>query len=424
MTKMQLGVIFGGRSVEHEVSVVSAMEMIEAADPDRFDVVPFGVTRDGRWLTPEETRRQLDRDDPPFRKRLEADVPRLVERHDLFAQLASVDVLFPLVHGINGEDGTLQGMLEMFGLPYAGCGVAASAIGMDKGLQKHLLAEGGIDVAPYIELREAHWRRDQRGASLHIEQAVGYPAFVKPANGGSSVGVSKVQSREDLEGAMQSAFAVDAKVPYNSYIEASAIPATATGEEEARRSALLAEHAKRIKAHVDALAAKHYFTGLEASPEFTIAFIPNEPLLAAALEKDPTLLEYAFSKRIALASPVSFWAVLKTVAFTWQQEVLTDEAKLLFDLSKELYTRVAKLAEHADALGGAIERSVKAYNQFASSLESRVLVTARRLDGLDESKVIAAPRTIDEQPKQLTAPELTESIISGSISEEGSEPAA
>lgn len=218
--------------------------------------------------------------------------------------------------------------------------------------------------------------------------------------------------------------AVDAKVPYNSYIEASAIPATATGEEEARRSALLAEHAKRIKAHVDALAAKHYFTGLEASPEFTIAFIPNEPLLAAALEKDPTLLEYAFSKRIALASPVSFWAVLKTVAFTWQQEVLTDEAKLLFDLSKELYTRVAKLAEHADALGGAIERSVKAYNQFASSLESRVLVTARRLDGLDESKVIAAPRTIDEQPKQLTAPELTESIISGSISEEGSEPAA
>lgn len=205
--------------------------------------------------------------------------------------------------------------------------------------------------------------------------------------------------------------AVDAKVPYNSYIEASAIPATATGEEEARRASLLAEHAKRIKAHVDALANKHYFSGLEASPEFTIAFIPNEPLLAAALEKDPTLLEYAFSKRIALASPVSFWAVLKTVAFTWQQEVLTDEAKLLFDLSKELYSRIAKLAEHADVLGGAIERSVKAYNQFASSLESRVLVTARRLDGLDESKVVPTPRSIDEQPKQLTAAELTEAIV-------------
>ena len=204
--------------------------------------------------------------------------------------------------------------------------------------------------------------------------------------------------------------AVDAKVPYNSYIEASAIPATAIGEEEARRESLLADHAKRVKAHVDQLAAKNYFTGLDASPEFTIAFIPNEPLLAAALEKDPALLEYAFSKRIALASPVSLWAVLKTVAFTWQQEVLTDEAKLLFDLSKELYARVAKLAEHADTLGSAIERSVKAYNQFASSLETRVLVTARRLDGLDESKVIPTPRSIDEQPRPLTAAELTEAL--------------
>lgn len=206
------------------------------------------------------------------------------------------------------------------------------------------------------------------------------------------------------------AIAVDAKVPYNSYIEASAIPATATGAEEARRNELLAEHAKRVKAHVDALAAKNYWTGLDSSPEFTIAFIPNEPLLAAALEKDPALLEYAFGKRIALASPVSFWAVLKTVAFTWQQDVLTDEAKMLFDLSKELYARIGTLATHADALGGTIERSVKAYNQFASSLETRVLVTARRLDGLDESKVVPAPRTIDEQPKQLTAAELTESM--------------
>lgn len=206
------------------------------------------------------------------------------------------------------------------------------------------------------------------------------------------------------------AIAVDAKVPYNSYIEASAIPATADAAEQARKNALLAEHAKRVKAHVDQLSAKNYFTGLDASPEFTIAFIPNEPLLAAALEKDPMLLEYAFSKRIALASPVSLWAVLKTVAFTWQQEVLTDEAKMLFDLSKELYARVAKLAEHADALGGAIERSVKAYNQFASSLETRVLVTARRLESLDESKVIPAPRVIEEQPRQLTAAELTEAL--------------
>lgn len=199
--------------------------------------------------------------------------------------------------------------------------------------------------------------------------------------------------------------AVDAKVPYNDYIEASAIPATATGEQEARRAALLASHAKKVKAHVDALAGKSYWTGLETSPEFTIAFIPNEPLLAAALASDPTLLEYAFSKRIALASPVSFWAVLKTVAFTWQQDVLTDDAKRLFDLGKELYGRLATLAEHADALRASIERTVTSYNRFASSLEQRVLVTARRLDGLDESKVIATPRIIEETPRRLTQSE-------------------
>jgi D-alanine-D-alanine ligase len=228
---MKLGVIFGGRSVEHEVSVVSAMEMIKAADPDRFNVVPFGVTRDGRWLTPDETQRQLDRDDPPYQKRLDADVPRLVERREVFDELSSADVLFPLVHGINGEDGTLQGMLEMFGLPYAGCGVAASAIGMDKGLQKHLLVEAGIDVAPFIELRASHWQGDQRAVSMQIEQAVGYPAFVKPANGGSSVGVSKVHSREDLDGAMKTAFNVDAKVLVESAIRGREIECGVIGGE-------------------------------------------------------------------------------------------------------------------------------------------------------------------------------------------------
>lgn len=200
--------------------------------------------------------------------------------------------------------------------------------------------------------------------------------------------------------------AVDAKVPYNSYLEASQIPATASGEEEARRKSLLATHAKQVRAHIDALSGKTYWAGLEASPEFTIAFIPSEPLLASALEVDPTLLEYAFSKKIALASPVNLWAVLKTVAFTWQQDVLTEDAKRLFDLSKELYGRLGTLAEHAERLRGAIDRTVSSYNQFASSLENRVLVTARKLESLDESKVIGSPNAIEQQPKPLTAVEL------------------
>ncbi|TXK19572.1 DNA recombination protein RmuC [Homoserinibacter sp. GY 40078] len=195
---------------------------------------------------------------------------------------------------------------------------------------------------------------------------------------------------------------VDAKVPYNSFIEASAIPATATGDQEAQRTRLLAQHAKQVRSHVDALASKSYWTGLDASPDFTIAFIPNEPLLAAAVEADPNLMDYAFSKRIILANPGTLWALLKTIAFTWQQDVLTEDAKRLFDLGKELYGRLATLSEHADRLRGAIESTVTHYNRFASSLEQRVLVTARKLDALDESKVISTPATIDETPKRLT----------------------
>lgn len=200
---------------------------------------------------------------------------------------------------------------------------------------------------------------------------------------------------------------VDAKVPYNSYIEASAIPATATGEQEGQRTRLLAQHAKQVKSHVDALASKTYWTGLDASPDFTIAFIPNEPLLAAAMEADPNLMDYAFSKRIILANPGTLWALLKTIAFTWQQDVLTEDAKRLFDLGKELYSRLSTLSEHADKLRRSIESTVSSYNSFASSLEQRVLVTARKLDGLDESKVIGEPRMIDENPKHLTQNEFT-----------------
>ena len=163
-----------------------------------------------------------------------------------------------------------------------------------------------------------------------------------------------------------------------------------------------------MRAHVDALSAKSYWTGLDISPDFTIAFIPNEPLLTAALENDATLMEYAFSKRVILANPATLWALLKTIAFTWQQDVLTEDAKRLFDLGKELYSRLSTLSEHADKLRRSIESTVTSYNQFASSLEQRVLVTARKLDALDESKVIATPPAIDEQPKRLSQPELAQ----------------
>ena len=200
--------------------------------------------------------------------------------------------------------------------------------------------------------------------------------------------------------------AVDAKVPFTAYLEASQIPVTATGEEGARREALLKQHVKALRAHIDTLAGKAYWAGLDASPELVIAFIPSESLVSSALNADPGIMDYAFGKRVALASPVTLWSVLKTIAFSWQQDVLTDQAKTLFDLSKELYQRLATLSEHADKLRRSIDSTVNSYNQFANSLETRVLVTARKLSALDESKVIGPATTIEQSAKQLTAVEL------------------
>jgi DNA recombination protein RmuC len=200
--------------------------------------------------------------------------------------------------------------------------------------------------------------------------------------------------------------AVDAKVPFAAFLEASQISVTATGEEGARREALLKQHVRVIRGHIDTLASKAYWQGLDASPELVIAFIPSESLVSSAMEADPAIMDYAFSKRVALASPVTLWSVLKTVAFSWQQDVLTEDAKNLFDLGKELYSRLATLSDHADKLRRSIDSTVTSYNQFANSLETRVLVTARKLNVLDESKVLGEAKLIDSTAKQLTAVEL------------------
>jgi len=205
--------------------------------------------------------------------------------------------------------------------------------------------------------------------------------------------------------------AVDAKVPFTAYLEASQISVTATGEEGARREALIKQHVKVLRGHIDTLASKAYWAGLDASPELVIAFIPSESLVSSAMEADPSIMDYAFNKRVALASPVTLWSVLKTVAFSWQQDVLTDQAKTLFDLSKELYSRLATLSEHADKLRRSIDSTVNSYNQFANSLETRVLVTARKLNALDESKVIGTATTIESGAKQLTAVEMELAVL-------------
>ncbi|RSX50595.1 30S ribosomal protein S9 [Bifidobacterium goeldii] len=201
---------------------------------------------------------------------------------------------------------------------------------------------------------------------------------------------------------------IDAKVPYADYQRACEIPDTASPEELERRSELLRAHAKALREHVRVLGDKAYWNAFDTAPDFVVAFIPNEALLQAAMEADPTLMDDAFARKVALTSPVTLWAVLKSVAYAWQQQSLTDDAKVLFDLSRELYERFAVLGERANKLGTALTRTVTAYNQFASSLESRVLVTARKLQKLDQSKIIESVDMIDPEKsnvRELTAPE-------------------
>jgi DNA recombination protein RmuC len=223
----------------------------------------------------------------------------------------------------------------------------------------------------------------------------------------SDAGVGKPDMVIHLPGGKN--IAVDAKVPFNSYLEASKIPFTATGEEADRRDALLKKHVTAVRAHIDALGKKSYWDGLKASPELVICFIPSEALISSAIEADPALMDYAFSKKVALASPVTLWSVLKTVAFSWQQDVLTEDAARLFDVGKELLQRLGAMAKHIETLGRSITSTVKGYNAFVGSLESRVFPSARKLNELGQSADLPDElESIDTVPKELSAPELTE----------------
>jgi DNA recombination protein RmuC len=204
--------------------------------------------------------------------------------------------------------------------------------------------------------------------------------------------------------------AIDSKVPFNSYQEASAISELATGEELSRRKRLIEEHVKAVRKHIDDLGTKAYWTGLASSPDFVVCFVPSESLLSAALEADPAILEYAFKKNVALASPVSLFSVLKTINYIWRQNADESQVRAMIKLGKELYERVGKVAQVADKLGRSLNATVKDYNAFVSSLESRMLVTARKLNDLDENELgveeLNSPKVLEESASSITAKEL------------------
>jgi DNA recombination protein RmuC len=254
------------------------------------------------------------------------------------------------------------------------------------------------------------WGEAQLRKLVELAGLIKHADFDEQATISTNAGAGRADMVINLPGGKS--LAIDSKVPFSAYQEASAISELATGEEAARRARLIAEHVKAVKAHIDALGTKAYWSGLDASPDFVIAFIPSESLLSAALDADPALLEYAFKKNVALASPVSLFSVLKTINFIWRQNADESSVRNMIKLGKELYERVGKVAEHADKLGRSITSTVKDYNQFVSSLEGRMLVTARKLNDLDENALgteeISAPKELEVAPLQLTASELAQ----------------
>jgi len=237
---VRVGILFGGASVEHEVSVVSARGVMGALDARRFSAVPVAITGDGVWLPPEPSAAILASES----KRVEG-TPRggarvlvdpgfgglVVLEPGRPPRPLSLDVIFSVVHGWGGEDGRVQGLLDLAGLPCVGAGVLGSAIGMDKQVSKALFQERGLPVAPWRELLRDDWERDRAGSARRLLDALGLPMFTKPANGGSSVGISKVRSAGDLDAALDVAFAHDRKVVVEQGLDARELECAVLGND-------------------------------------------------------------------------------------------------------------------------------------------------------------------------------------------------
>lgn len=226
--KPRVGILFGGRSGEHEVSLLSAASVLAAIDREKFDVTPIGITKKGRWLAAADARGLLNGDAGAVGRRLRAGDPEAT----LGARLLSegiptlmapepasqgqtgkaIDVVFPVLHGTFGEDGTIQGLFELAGIAYVGSGVLGSAAGMDKDVMKRLFAEAGLPIVKDVTLLRADWEKSPRKAISVVEKALKYPVFVKPANLGSSVGISKAHDRAELGPALTLAAKYDRKL--------------------------------------------------------------------------------------------------------------------------------------------------------------------------------------------------------------------
>jgi D-alanine-D-alanine ligase len=245
MAKLRVGILFGGRSGEHEVSLLSAASVLKAIDKTKYDVVPIGITKDGRWLTSENAERLLQGKPVEETRSLRAGDPDATPGAALLAQgeavivppepvrrdegmapfrieasalrrasdrAINVDVIFPVLHGTFGEDGTIQGLLELADLAYVGAGVLGSSAGMDKDVMKSLFRAAGLPIVKHVTILRSQWEREPKKVSKLVESKLKYPVFVKPANLGSSVGISKAHDRKELGPAINEAAKFDRKI--------------------------------------------------------------------------------------------------------------------------------------------------------------------------------------------------------------------
>jgi len=240
--KVRVGVIFGGRSGEHEVSLASAKSVMEAMDEEKYELVPIGITKDGRWIASGDPMKALKSGDAgasrpaallgdPSRRglmRLE-DTEQAIEA----TRLAELDVIFPVLHGPYGEDGALQGLLELAGIPYVGAGVVGSAVGMDKAIFKDVMLARGFPIVDYRVIKRKAWEADPDAAMDRVEARLDYPLFTKPANLGSSVGIRKCHDRAGLEAGLAEAARYDRKlIVEEAVLEAREIEVSVLGNDE------------------------------------------------------------------------------------------------------------------------------------------------------------------------------------------------
>jgi D-alanine-D-alanine ligase len=239
MKKLTVALLFGGKSGEHEVSLRSAASILKALDREKYEVIPIGITKEGQW-----------RSDPKF---LEAAFPDILSNgrtvllppdpldNSLMQVLsdtkaignqARIDVVFPALHGTYGEDGTIQGLLEMANLPYVGAGVLGSSVGMDKDVMKRLLQHAGLPIVDFLVVLDHHWRAKKQAVRSTIENQLGYPCFVKPANLGSSVGISKVKHAAALDVAMDLAAQYDRKIIIEKGLDVHEIECSVLGNDD------------------------------------------------------------------------------------------------------------------------------------------------------------------------------------------------